>query len=142
MKSIDKFFGEYRFLSNFWFAETTYEGLTYPTSEHAYQAAKSNDQAVRKAFQKLPTPGLAKSAGAALPWNNDFNKLQVMYDVVKNKFSKEPMRSKLLSTGDAELIEGNSWGDVFWGVCRGVGENNLGKILMRVRNEIKEKEVS
>lgn len=133
---ISGFFGQYRWLSNFWYAKVVYEGLEYPTSEHAYQAAKTQDPALRIAISKLRTPGEAKRAGQKVPWNDDFNKLQVMYDVVKNKFSREPMRSKLLATGNEELIEANTWGDKFWGVCNGVGENHLGKILMRVREEL------
>ena len=62
-----------------------------------------------------------------------------MYEIVKDKFSRNPeLRVKLLNTGDIELIEGNYWGDTFWGVCNGKGENHLGKILMRVRKELAE----
>jgi predicted NAD-dependent protein-ADP-ribosyltransferase YbiA (DUF1768 family) len=56
---------------------------------------------------------------------------------VKDKFSRNPeLRVKLLNTGDLQLVEGNYWGDTFWGVCNGKGENHLGKILMRVRKEL------
>ena len=43
----------------------------------------------------------------------------------------------LLATADEELVEVNEWGDCYWGVCRGVGENVLGKLLMRVRAELR-----
>ena len=46
--------------------------------------------------------------------------------------------NKLLETGNQELVEGNTWGDIFWGVCNGKGQNWLGKILMMVRDEIRE----
>ena len=59
--------------------------------------------------------------------------LDVMRDLVVQKFSDPLLQSLLETTGDEELIEGNHWGDVFWGVCKGVGENHLGKILMKVR---------
>jgi predicted NAD-dependent protein-ADP-ribosyltransferase YbiA (DUF1768 family) len=62
-----------------------------------------------------------------------------MRDLIRIKFSKDPLKSRLLNTGDSELIEGNWWGDKFWGVDErtGVGKNNLGKILMEIREELK-----
>lgn len=132
------FFGDYRWLSNFWPAETPYEGVVYPTSEHAYQAAKTNDTWERLKIKALKTPAEAKKAGAKLPWNDNFNKLFVMYQVVSNKFKNNPvLREKLLETYPHKLIEDNTWGDKFWGVCRGEGLNYLGKILMRVRKDLK-----
>src|SRR5690348_9381030 len=62
---IAEFQGEYRFLSNFWPAEVAYEGITYPTAEHAYQAAKTMDVNERKRIAALPTPAEAKAAGRA-----------------------------------------------------------------------------
>ena len=60
-----------------------------------------------------------------------------MYEICKIKFTTNPnLAKRLLDTGDEELIEGNDWNDIFWGVCNGKGENNLGKILMRIRNEL------
>lgn len=67
----------------------------------------------------------------------EYIRVDVMTELVRKKFSQEPLRSQLIATGDAELIEGNWWNDTFWGVCNGVGENNLGKILMKVRDEIR-----
>ena len=62
---------------------------------------------------------------------------------VKAKFSKNPiLKAKLLATGDAELIEGNWWNDTYWGVCKGVGKNKLGKILMRVRDELNKENIT
>ena len=65
-------------------------------------------------------------------------KLNVMRDLVWRKFSEDPeLRAKLLATGDAELVEGNAWGDTFWGVDQsGKGENHLGKILMETRTRL------
>lgn len=58
-------------------------------------------------------------------------------EICKAKFSQNPdLADKLVATKDAELIEGNTWGDRIWGVCDGIGENRLGKILMRVRAEM------
>jgi predicted NAD-dependent protein-ADP-ribosyltransferase YbiA (DUF1768 family) len=60
-----------------------------------------------------------------------------MEGLVRQKFSKDPvLRQRLLDTGDQDLVEGNTWGDTFWGVCRGQGSNWLGRILMDVRAEL------
>jgi ribA/ribD-fused uncharacterized protein len=137
---IAEFQGEYRFLSNFWPAEVRFEGLIYPSSEHAYQAAKSLDPAERKRIAALPTPSAAKKAGAALKLrpNWDTEKFNVMETVVRDKFTRHAdLRAKLLATGDSELIEGNNWGDRTWGVFEGKGENRLGKILMKIRAELR-----
>lgn len=130
------------FLSNFYPCTVTLDGVEYPTVEHAFQAAKTLDPEVRQKIRDASTPGKAKRMGKALKLNMSVPawnvvKVAIMYDLVKQKFSKEPFRTKLLSTGDAELIESNWWGDTFWGVCMGKGENNLGKILMRVREELR-----
>jgi ribA/ribD-fused uncharacterized protein len=115
-----------------------FEDYVYPSVEHAYQAAKTLDPKEREYFLQNVRPGLAKLKGKEVTLRPDWDsvKLKVMYDLVKQKFSTEPTRTMLLNTGDAELIEGNTWGDTFWGVFRGRGENHLGKILMQVRNEL------
>ncbi len=140
MVKIGEFQGAFRFLSNFWPAAVTLDGVEYPSVEHAYQAAKfAKTSQVRVAILGAPTPSAAKRIGRRYParggWEDD--KLAVMLDLVRQKFRDADLRGRLLGTGDAELIEGNWWGDRFWGVSRGAGENNLGKILMRVRGEIR-----
>ena len=60
-----------------------------------------------------------------------------MRDCLRLKFEIPELREALLNTDNAKLIEGNWWGDKFWGICNGVGENNLGKLLMEVRDEIR-----
>jgi ribA/ribD-fused uncharacterized protein len=136
---IDRFAGEYRFLSNFYPATVVYEGLTYPDSEHAYQSAKTLDMNERRRIAALPTPAEAKHAGEALKYRPDWPqiKYQVMLDCVRDKFTRNPhLRAKLLATGDAYLEEGNTWNDRIWGVSNGQGTNWLGKILMLVRAEL------
>jgi ribA/ribD-fused uncharacterized protein len=141
--SIDKigeFQGEYRFLSNFWPAEIVYEGITYPTAEHAYQAAKTLDVEQRKKIAAMSTPAEAKAAGRALKLRDDWDtaKFVVMEDVVRYKFTHHPdLRAKLLATGDKLLEEGNTWNDRIWGIYQGQGENHLGKILMKIRSELR-----
>ncbi len=137
---IDRFRGEYRFLSNFWPAVVTLDGITYPTVEHAYQAAKILDPTSRGLFYSAATPGDAKRLGRQLTrLRGDWHqvRLAVMADLVRQKFTHPDLRDRLLATGNRDLIEGNDWGDTFWGVCRGVGDNQLGRILMKVREELR-----
>ncbi|RIK69394.1 MAG: DUF1768 domain-containing protein [Planctomycetota bacterium] len=138
-QAIESFRGEYRFLSNFYPAEVVFEGITFPTCEHAYQAAKTLDSGERRSIAALATPSEAKRAGRELSLRADWDrvKLLVMEECVRDKFTRNPaLRDRLLATGKARLIEGNVWGDTFWGVCDGRGENHLGCILMKVRAEL------
>ena len=140
MDAINSFQGEYRWLSNFWPAQIKWEGHIYPTVEHAYQAAKTVDASEQEAIRKCSTPGKAKRCGRNLTIRPDWEecKLLVMRSLVLLKFRDNPdLKVKLLSTGEAELVEGNPWGDTFWGVCNGVGENHLGRILMEVREQLR-----
>jgi len=137
---IDSFSGTYRFLSNFWPAEVEFEDLRYPTAEHAYQAAKTTDVELRLRIAGTPTPAEAKRVGNGLPRRQDWEqvKLRVMEECVRDKFTRHPdLGRHLLATGDAELVEGNTWGDRFWGVCDGEGQNHLGRILMKIRAELR-----
>ena len=141
MNIINSFSGEYRFLSNFYICDVNYGGLDYQSSEHAYQAAKTLNTDLRRIIQAAPTPGRAKRLAKTFQLRPDWSqvKLTIMEDVLNAKFSQNPkLKVKLLATGDAQLIEGNHWDDTFWGVCKGVGENNLGKLLMKIRTELKE----
>lgn len=142
---IEKFAGEYAFLSNFEPCTIEIEGIKYPTLEHAFQAAKTHDHATRQTIAAKPTPGAAKRAGGKRGiikgdlFRQDWEqtKVQVMRNLLSLKFDQEPFRSMLLATGDAELIEGNIWNDTFWGVCRGKGRNTLGMLLQEIRAEIR-----
>jgi ribA/ribD-fused uncharacterized protein len=135
---IDSFQGDYRFLSNFWYAKVVLDGVDYRSVEHAYMAAKTLDQSLRNQIRSFDKPGDVKRFCRTITLREDWEevKFSVMLDLVRQKFYIEPLKSKLLETGDAELIEGNTWGDIYWGVCRGKGQNNLGKILMQVRSEL------
>lgn len=128
------FFGEYRFLSNFWPAKVIFDGVTYPTVENAYQAAKV-EKHLRFGF--LSSPGEAKKLGQTLTLRPGWKsiKLEIMYKLCQQKFSQSPLKEKLLAT-EGLLEETNDWGDRYWGVCDGIGENHLGKILMRIREEL------
>lgn len=137
---ISSFQGNYRFLSNFWLADVVFEGETYRSNEHAYVAAKTLDPAVRDQVRLVFFPGHVKKLGRQIQLRADWEqiKLQVMEDLVRYKFTHHPnLANELHRTGDQMLIEGNTWGDTFWGMCRGRGENHLGKILMKVREELR-----
>lgn len=139
MNKIDCFIKEYRWLSNFHESPVTLDGVTYPTVEHAYQAAKTSSPEAREIIRSAPKPGMARKLGQDVPLEGDWDtrRVTVMRELLVQKFSVEPLRTRLLDTGDAELIEGNWWGDKFWGVCDGVGKNMLGTLLMEIRNELR-----
>lgn len=125
MPPINDFHGVYRFLSNFWPAAVMLDSVTYPSVEHAYVAAKTLDMTMREVVRTTDSPGAVKRLGRLRSFELrpdwDAVKLTIMADLVRQKFAHPELRSKLVSTGDAELIEGNTWGDTFWGVCKGVG---------------------
>lgn len=136
---INSFRGDYFFLSNFYPAETPFCDRIYPTSEHAFQAAKCPDRARTQDFVDLDKPGDAKKLGKAIEVRADWDKIKrnVMYRVLMAKFTFNGyLAQELVLTGNAPLVEGNNWGDTYWGVCNNRGENQLGQILMRVRDEL------
>jgi ribA/ribD-fused uncharacterized protein len=136
---IKGFFGEYRFLSNFELGDVIYEGIKYPSSENAYQAAKSLDLEIRKQFVNI-SPNESKKLGQKIDVRKDWEEVKygIMYQIVLDKFSRNyELGDLLIETGDKYLEETNSWKDKVWGVCDDVGKNWLGKILMDVRTQIK-----
>lgn len=139
---ISKFSGEYRFLSNFYLCDVKMDGMTYPSVEHAYQAAKTNDTTERVAIRNAASPKDAKHLGYKVSLRPDWDRVKnnVMYHLLQRKFSDPTLRSQLLGTRGKELIEGNGWHDNYWGVCscgrcKGKGRNVLGKMLMRIRDK-------
>ncbi len=141
MSTISSFRGEWAFLSNFYPIPVSWGNSWFPSVEHAYQAAKAikpqDIEIIRNATTAAQAKKLAKKIEIHPNWNEI--KLEWMEYLVWYKFAMFPdMGKKLLSTGNAELIEGNTWGDRFWGRCNGSGENWLGRLLMKVRDQIKE----
>ena len=136
---INSFEGKYAFLSNFYEHPISNGEFVFPTNEHYFQAMKTTDPKKREAISKAETPGKAKKLGRSVDLRPDWEdiKLQVMETAVRIKFSDPELAAKLVATGNEELVEGNWWNDTFWGVCNGVGENHLGKILMLVRADIR-----
>jgi Uncharacterized protein conserved in bacteria len=155
---IEEFQGDYAFLSNFWPWHgkhfigdpivIEYEGIKYPSVEHAFQAAKTDNQRLRRTISRSSTPGYAKGIGrnVLLRENWDEVRLDVMKNLLRLKFFtrsnwSEELLAKLLETHPERLQEGNHWGDVFWGKVKSpsgqvwMGKNHLGKLLMKLRRE-------
>lgn len=135
---INGFFGPYRFLSNFYEYPIIVNGITFRSSENAFQSFKTTDQQLRLTFADC-TPKRAKHLGKVVELRPDWEviKLDVMYQVVRIKFYNTLfLRKKLILTGNHELIERNTWQDFYRGRSNNRGENHLGKILMRVREEL------
>lgn len=139
---INDFRGKYFFLSNFYEAPVTWDGITYKNNEAAFQSAKVLDKGLRKEFATLD-PSSAKKKGRHVQLRDNWDKIKydIMYDICYAKFTQnEELKSRLLATGTHLLEEGNTWGDKIWGTVDGEGENHLGKILMRVRKELRNEE--
>lgn len=139
---ITEFQGQWRWLSNFWPARVVYDGYEFPSSEHAYVAAKLG---MRIYYEDIAfsTATQAKRFGRMKPTspNWESRKREVMLEIVRDKFTRnQALKTALLATGDTELQEGNRWHDHYWGICppgSGNGRNELGKILMQVRQELR-----
>ncbi len=140
---IDKFRGRYRFLSNFYNNRVDYKGVVYTTAEHAFQANKSNSRVDLRRVQSCPTPGKAKALGRIISLRPDWEEVkdEIMLGVIRSKFNDAILYNQLLDTGTQVLTEGNTWHDNYWGNCTCfkcsaiLGENHLGLILMKVREE-------
>ena len=135
---IDRFRGEFDWLSNFFLCQVEFEGMNFSNVEAAFQAAKCLDMKERERFLGL-SGGQAKRLGRRVELRSDWEdvKIDIMRQVLKSKFTQNPeLKAKLIATGDTELIEGNNWNDRFCGVSRGKGQNHLGKLLMEVRAEL------
>lgn len=138
MDTISEFKGKYFFLSNFYISTVIYGKLIFTSSESAFQSAKVLDLEIKKQFTEL-SPADAQILGQRVKLRDDWEevKYEVMKYIVRDKFIRSSsLKCKLMDTGDAVLIEGNTWFDTTWGVCNGKGKNWLGKILMEVRQEI------
>lgn len=131
-----QFRGEYRWLSNFHKCTIEYEGIVYPSVENYYQAMKSDDIDIRKKVSNM-SAAESKAYGKTIEpkdWNS--KKLEIMRIGLELKFSHEDLKEKLISTGDRIIQEGNNWNDLYWGVdiMTKEGENNLGKLIMNIRD--------
>ncbi|CAB4127369.1 NADAR [uncultured Caudovirales phage] len=139
--TINGFIGVNRWLSNYEHSPVLLDGLVYPTIEHAFQAAKTFSLTDREKIRHCRLPKEARQMGRTVSLRPGWDgmRLEVMEGLLRQKFEHDDLRARLLETGDQELVENNWWGDKFWGVSGGVGENHLGKLLMKIRSELKEK---
>lgn len=137
---ITNFRGKWFFLSNFYETKVTFEGLMYNNAESAFQAMKCRYYDDRIKFLSK-TGAQAKQLGKRIRLRDDWElvKLDYMYKIVKAKFEQNDfIRKQLIDTSDIEIEEHNDWNDTYWGICDERGENHLGKILMLVRNQLKD----
>jgi ribA/ribD-fused uncharacterized protein len=143
---INCFDGKWAFLSNFYWNEIEFEGITYPTNEHFFQAMKTLDIGERQKIANCLTPGQAKRMGRQVALRPDWEEVKedVMFLGLCLKFADEQLADWLVETGDEPLEEGTTWHDNEWGncscpKCRNIeGKNKLGKLLMKVRGMIRE----
>lgn len=141
---IDSFTGQYEFLSNFYLYPVIFEDVEYPSNEHAFQAAKTTNEAQRWKIANAETAGKAKRLGRMLSLREHWD-IKIRYDVMLKllsaKFSGE-LSEGLRLTGDSILIEGNHWHDNTWGRCSCencqdvMGHNMLGWMLMQLRTKL------
>jgi ribA/ribD-fused uncharacterized protein len=141
MNAIESFSGEYRWLSNFARADIELDQLVYPSVENAYQAAKFLDHSVRLGFTSITAHeakvrGRDRDTGEIRP-NWDSIKLRVMEYLLLQKFTHYTEHGKkLIATGNCNIVEGNTWNDTYWGVCKGRGHNHLGNLIMKIRSQL------
>lgn len=136
--TINRFHGTYAWLSNFWPVPVILDGVTYKSVEHAYQAAKFPVD--RRAYFQDPActaahaKAMGKAPGKLEGWQD--RRDDVMSDLINQKFGQEPYLTQLVETGEQEILEGNVWGDSYWGVAlaTGKGENRLGRMIMIKRD--------
>jgi hypothetical protein len=143
---IYSFSGQYRFMSNFFPCPVLIRDLDFPdiwygSTEAAYQAAKT-DNVLRRVLISQLRAGDAKKAGRIISLRSDWDSMKCGYMkwYVTQKFDSTELADLLISTWPARLVEGNHWGDTYWGMVMSngswVGQNKLGEILMTVREHL------
>jgi len=130
---------KFRWMSNFYGAGFRFDGLLYPTVEHAFQSLKTEDKEWSQKIRKSSKPGDAKRLGRQCPMRDDWDEIKddVMYKLVRAKFVQNPeLLDQLIVTGGRPIREDSAW-DGYWGTGKsGKGRNEMGKILSRVRKEL------
>lgn len=138
---IKEFRGEYAWLSNFYAVKIILLDVEYASVEHAYMSAKSDDPEWKFYCQNTIEAGKVKTASRQIKIKDNWEdiKINVMFECLIKKFEQEPFRTKLIETGDKFIMEGNWWGDEFWGVNlkNNKGKNYLGKLITTIRNNLK-----
>ena len=149
-ETIDQFRGEHAFLSNFFVVDGGVKIIAYrtllwaPTTEHLFQALKSDQEIDHRMVCSAATAREAKARGRRVSLRPDWDQVRdhAMDLCLEAKFgpAHPELAWRLLDTDDALLVEGNSWGDRYWGVDlkTGVGSNHLGLALMRLRQRLRD----
>lgn len=135
---ITSFRGQHAFLSNFYSAPIERRGIIYPTSEHAYQSAKTGCRKMKRRIAAASSPKQAKHLGYKVELRPDWEevKYRVMENIVRMKFKQNPnLITRLIHTYPLSFIHDNNHGDKLWGTVNQIGRNHLGIILMTVRKE-------
>lgn len=132
------FKNDFAFLSNFYICEISYKGLIYSSAEAAFQAQKEHNDFFKAPYQYM-NPAEAKRAGDSVT-RDDWDKIkdQIMYEVVKAKMEQNEGMIEMLVAIEGPIVKENNLNDTYWGVCNGVGQNKLGKILEKIRQEYKD----
>ena len=138
MKKINKFAGEYAFLSMSYRYPTEYKGVTFPSLEHAYHAMKSDNPADWERLSGYIRPVNVRAASRTIKMRSDWNMIRdsILLELNMIKFSDPVLRQKLNDTGDSVLVYDNRDGDQYLGVFNKVGDNMLGKTLMKIRDSL------
>lgn len=133
--AITSFTGGHRWLDNSYEEPLTYNGITYTNAEAAFQAQKTTDKGMKKAFSNM-SGEIAKRFGhmLELPENWDKDKHDIMYRILVAKFQCKYLANLLVATGDETLVY--TGGDDYWGNNKGHGSNVLGEILMLIRSQL------
>jgi ribA/ribD-fused uncharacterized protein len=150
MSDIIDFRGDYGFLSNFYERPIYFMGFEFKTGEHMFNSLKTDSLEEACHVMDAPTPGIAKQRGRKVtlrPFWDEVERYNAMRTVLGAKFlDDKEMMDALLSTGERRIIEGNTWHDNEWGNCtcgtrvfcvETQGNNNLGKLLMELRSDLR-----
>ena len=132
--------GSNGYLSNFWRASIIIDGKSYATSEHYYQAMKTNNPAEQEMVRNTTSPKEAKFAGYHVTLREDWEEVKeaIMFEALTAKFTQHTeLGLKLIETGNKPIHEDSPW-DRYWGYAKGEGKDKLGVLLMRVRDELME----
>lgn len=142
---IHLFKGEYDFLNNRFGCSFVWQGIRFNNVETAFQASKCEDEAERRQFSRLSVEKAAMKGGQIMPSSKwEEHKLKTMMSIQMAKFTQNPsLMRRLIATGDCKIINGNNKQEAYWGVdlYSWKGENNLGKILMEIRDKKDKNEI-
>lgn len=140
------FRGPYRFLSNDSWCTVTWKGVEYPSVTHAFQCAQTFDKAKQEEIKKTKRFTRVRRIGKTALQRPGWEKIQlaVLESLLRQKFAQPKFRQVLLSTKDYKLINGDHRGETYWGMIyhchKWLGENHLGKLLMKIREDIQKEE--